>query len=209
MKRKIISLSVIAILILSLIGCGQDKKVATQQLETNKVDTTKDEDSGQTKGKAENEPSKTTQTEANKNGNLDSEKDNGKNVIPKTNNKTSDVNVQKQAKANVFTNEQPIFNDGCVNINPSKVYYNGNSLVVEAYVTNALDSTIFNIQVDNFILANKSGVIASDAFGTMKGASIGPHQFIKWTFKFAADSIKKQNADLSYLEYRSNTRYNF
>lgn len=182
MKRKIILSSIIAVLIVSLIGCGQDKKETVQQPETTKVEVAKDTDSEQ----------KTDKTET-----------------PETNNNTNNVNVPEQANTNIFINEQPLFNEKCVNINPGRVYYDGDSLVLDAYVTNGLDCTVYNVQVDNITLSNKSGVIASDTFGIMKDASIGPHQFIKWTFKFPAGSIKKQNAELNNLRTESDTKYKY
>lgn len=184
MKRKIILSSIIAILIVSLIGCGQEKKKTVQQPEIKKVDTAKGTDSNQKKDNAENE-------------------------TPKTNNNTNNANVQEQVNTNIFSNEQPLFNEKCVNINPGRVYYDGDSLVLDAYVTNGLDYTVYNIQVDNITLSNKSELIASDTFGLIKNASIGPHQFIKWTFKFPAGSVKKQNAELNNLRTESNTKYKY
>jgi len=183
MKRKIILSSIIAILLVSLMGCGQGKKETTQQLETTKVEeVAKDTDSEKKKDEPENE-------------------------TPKTNNDadTNKVNVTEQSNTNIFSNGQPMFNENCLNINPDRVYYEGDSLVLDAYVTNGFNRTVYNIEVDNITLSNESGVIASDKFGVMKGASIGPHQYIKWTFKFPAASIKKQNADLNYLHTKSAT----
>lgn len=187
MKRKIILSSIIGILLISLMGCGQDKKETAQQLETTKVEeAVKDTDSEQKKNETENETSKT-------NNDTDINKE----------------NLTKQSNTNIFINEQPMFNENCVNISPSRVYYDGDSLVLDAYVTNGLNRTVYNIEVDNITLSNESGVIASDKFSVMKGASIGPHQYIKWTFTFPAASIKKQNADLNYLHYSSKTNYDY
>ncbi|AGX41938.1 SLAP domain-containing protein [Clostridium saccharobutylicum] len=187
MKRKIILSSIIAILLVSLMGCGQDKKETAQQLETTKVEEeVKDTDSEQKKNETENETSKT---------NNDTD--------------TNKANSTEQSNANIFMSEQPIFLENCVNISPGRVYYEGDSLVLDAYVTNGLNRTVYDIGVDNITLSNESGVIASDEFSVMKGASIGPHQYIKWTFTFPAASIKKQNADLNYLHTSSKTNYNY
>jgi SLAP domain-containing protein len=181
MKRKIILSSIIAILLVSLMGCGQGKKETAQQLETTKVEeAAKDTASEQKKNETENETSK-----ANKDADINKE------------------NLTKQSNTNMFINGQPIFLENCININPDRVYYDGDSLVLDAYVTNGFNSTAYNIGVDNITLSNESGVIASAKFGGMKGASIGPHQYIKWTFTFPAASIKKQNADLNYLHTQS------
>lgn len=220
MKNKFIILSIVAILMFAFTGCQDNKKEVSKNKEAIKIEKINDiNDKNKNEENIDKIQENKEDEEAINEENKETGSENKEEAINEETNDTSLENKEevinenfvapKVNNSNIFISDQPIFNENAVNLNPSNVYYNGDSLVVEAYVTNGLNSTIFNINLDEFTLANNSGVIASAAFGNITDLVINPHQAIKWTFIFNGNDLKIKNADLSYLEWKSKTRYNY
>ena len=108
-----------------------------------------------------------------------------------------------------FIGGGPEFLANSVHINPKRVYYENNNLVMVAWVTNGFQSTVFNIHNVEIRLSNKEGVIAHGFFGELQGLQIGPGGAAEWTFVFSKDAVIKKDADLGYLKTESRTAYNY
>ncbi|MGH4124926.1 MAG: SLAP domain-containing protein [Clostridium sp.] len=226
MKKRYIATIMLAILSLSIVGCDK-KEVSPTKNELGVVTQQKPDD--QTKKKVEEEAKLKAKAEADQKtpqaaakpdnqAKKKAEEEAKQKVKAKVDQKTPQVVAKSNPKPTTTTTKKvtkfedynnPRFLDNCVNINPEQAYYEGNKFVIIAYVTNGINSNIYNVNVKNITVSNDQGVIASDGFGVMQGATIGTKQFITWKFTFSASSVKMQGADLQYLKTKSGTTYNY
>lgn len=111
---------------------------------------------------------------------------------------------------NEFINHSNNFvSPGDLAIRPKYVYWDGNTLVAECYIVNGLSRPVYNINVCNITLNNRSQQIAAAVFGVCNGLTVQPNQSVVWTFRFGADCIQSMGADITYLECGAEANYNY
>ena len=110
-------------------------------------------------------------------------------------------------------NPQPLKNN--INIQSVNIYENSDGLVMEAYVINGFNRTVWNVSNVQIQLSDRNGnVFASADFGTLlnsdgSAAVIGANNYVPWTFTFKKDSYDLTNADLSMVNTKSSCGYNY
>lgn len=117
--------------------------------------------------------------------------------------------VPNQTKTTVFESLTPLFYDNQVAINPYKVYYDGDRLVMEGFVTNGFNSVAFNISSVAITLSTPEAQLASASFGTLEGLRIAPKSYVLWTFRFLKDCVQLWDADLSAIRWQVSVHNNY
>lgn len=111
------------------------------------------------------------------------------------------------------TNPQPLMNS--INIQSVNIYESNGVLVMEAYVINGFNRTVWDINSVQIQLSDRNGnVFAAADFGTLLNsdgstAVIGANSYVPWTFTFKKDSYDLTNADLSMVNTKSSCGYNY
>ncbi len=99
---------------------------------------------------------------------------------------------------NVFYNpNNTAYDANLLSVKPGRVYWEGDTLVAECFVINGFSHNVYGITVKELTLSNKDGVIASAGFGELQGLVLAPYTNAVWTFRFSADCIQRQGADLT------------
>lgn len=94
------------------------------------------------------------------------------------------------------------FESNEVYISLTHVYYEDDTLVAKAFVTNGLSRSVSHIDVTALILRDKGGqVIAQAAFGELEELVIAPQGYVEWTFIFPEDTILQENGTLPGLNW--------
>lgn len=93
------------------------------------------------------------------------------------------------------TNFAEAYND--LAVRPRHMYWDGDVLVAECFVINGKDTTAYNIKLEGLRFANDDGVFADGGFGLLEGATVAPHSYITWTFRFHNDAVEAAGADLT------------
>jgi len=106
------------------------------------------------------------------------------------------------ASGNINISDNPQTGSDNVFISPKKVYFEGDKLVMEAFVYNGFATPASNVRDVEIQLSNESGVVAQGAFGTLQGAVIAPNAFITWKFIFQGNEIVNPNASLSKITWK-------
>lgn len=112
-------------------------------------------------------------------------------------------------KVTEFIGGGPEVHTDSVHINPKRVYYKDNSLIMVAWISNGHQTPVFNIHNVEIRVSNNEGIIAEGFFGELQGLQIGPMSSVEWTFVFSGDALIMNDADLGYLktEYRNSYSY--
>ena len=110
---------------------------------------------------------------------------------------------------NEFTNNNNFFYDmDSVSIRPKHLYWDGDMLVAECFVTNGKNTTVSNIQVERLAFGNEAvGTFVDGAFGHIDGLSVPAYGYAVWTFTFSDGAVAHAGADLSSLTYESNVSF--
>lgn len=100
--------------------------------------------------------------------------------------------------ANEFKNEDNlVFENGNIVVRPRHMYWEDGMLVAECFISNGLNATVYNLEMESLIFENDDGRFADGSFGLLEGASIAPHSYITWTFRFSGDAVEAEDADLT------------
>jgi len=109
---------------------------------------------------------------------------------------------------NEFFNDSNSFYDvNNLSIRPRHVYWEGDKLIAECFVTNGQDTMAYNIDVKKLAFSNEQGPIADAVFGTIDGLTVPAYGHTIWTFGFSGEAVLNAGADLSSLHYESNVSY--
>ena len=121
------------------------------------------------------------------------------------------TDTKQNQQKNYFFNENNNYYDlNAVSIRPRYMYWDNGVLVAECFVVNGLPVNVFNINVQNLELSNKTVKIAQGGFGVMQNAVIAPYSHVIWTFYFNTDCVLSPNADLTgFINCVSDTSYNY
>ena len=112
------------------------------------------------------------------------------------------------APVNEFINESNFFYDvDNLSIRPKHLYWEGDKLVAECFVTNGKSTTAYNLNVKKLSFGNESGTFASGAFGYIDGLTVPAYGYTVWTFTFSGDAIQNPGADLASLNYQSSVSF--
>ncbi len=99
---------------------------------------------------------------------------------------------------NIFYNpDNTAYDTNALSVKPGRVYWEGETLVAECFVINGFNHNVFGITVKELTFSNKDGVIASGSFGELQGLTLAPYTNTVWTFRFSANCIERQGADLT------------
>ena len=111
--------------------------------------------------------------------------------------------------SDLFCYSNPQVVSGKLNVSPNRVWFESGFLHAKMFIVNDLENTeIFDIEMDQLKLSDINGdIIAEAGFGKLEGSYVGANKYIFWNFRFAPDTIKKNNADLSYLVTDFSCRY--
>ena len=102
-----------------------------------------------------------------------------------------------------------------INIQSVNIYESNSVLVMEAYVINGFNRTVWDINSVQIQLSDRNGnVFAAAGFGTLLNsdgstAVIGANSYVPWTFTFAKGDYDLTNADLSMVNTKSACNYNY
>ena len=110
---------------------------------------------------------------------------------------------------NEFTNEGNFMYDADnLNIKPKHLYWEGDTLIAECFVTNGKSTTAYNINVKRLAFGNdKVGIFADAAFGQINGLTVPAYGYTVWTFKFGSDCVSNPGADLSSINWENSVSY--
>lgn len=110
---------------------------------------------------------------------------------------------------NEFTNNNNFMYDADnLSIKPKHLYWDGDSLIAECFVTNGKSTVAHNIKVDRLAFGNEQvGTFADATFGSLDGLTVAPYGYAVWTFKFSGDAVQHANADLSYIKWESSVSF--
>lgn len=109
---------------------------------------------------------------------------------------------------NEFFNDSNSFYDvNNLSIRPRHVYWEGDKLIAECFVTNGQDTMAYNINVKKLAFSNEQGPIADAVFGTIDGLTVPAYGYTIWTFSFGGEAVLNAGADLSSLHYESSVSY--
>lgn len=105
---------------------------------------------------------------------------------------------------NVFYSPRNVnFESGEVYISLTHVYYEDDTLVAKAFITNGLDRTVSHIDVTGLIIYdNDDQVIAQAAFGELEDLVIAPQGYVEWTFVFPEDTLLEEDGALPGLNWK-------
>ena len=99
---------------------------------------------------------------------------------------------------NVFYSpDNTAYDTNALSVKPCRVYWEGDTLVAECFVINGFSHNVFGISVNELTLSNEEGLIASAGFGELQGLALAPYTNAVWTFRFGADCVERQGADLT------------
>lgn len=114
----------------------------------------------------------------------------------------------QDAVKNEFFNDSNSFYDvDNLSIRPRHVYWEGDKLVAECFVTNGKSTMAYNVNVKRLSFSNSDGVIVDAAFGPIDGLTVPAYGYTVWTFHFNSDAVVNPGADLSSLHYESSVSY--
>ena len=110
---------------------------------------------------------------------------------------------------NVFYKPRNVnFESGKVYISLTHVYYEDDSLVAQAFISNGLDRTVSHIDVTGLVIYDgKDRVIAQASFGELEDLVIAPQGYSEWTFVFPEDTILEEDGDLPNLNWEYACRF--
>ena len=109
---------------------------------------------------------------------------------------------------NEFFNDSNSFYDADnVSIRPRHLYWEGDKLVAECFVTNGKSTTAYNITVKKLAFGNANGTFADGGFGAIEGLTVPAYGYTIWTFTFSGDAVTNPGADLSSLRYESSVSF--
>lgn len=110
---------------------------------------------------------------------------------------------------NEFTNESNFMYDADnLSIKPKHLYWDGNTLIAECFVTNGKSTMAHNIHVKRLAFGNEEvGIFADASFGPIDGLTVAPYGYTVWTFKFGSDCVSNPGADLSTINWESSVSF--
>lgn len=126
-------------------------------------------------------------------------------------NESPTPNTPAPANSSFFRNETNCAPDiNSVSVKPCYVRYENGMLIADCFVINGLNTSVYNIYVDNLLFKDANDqLIAQANFGELKNLCLGPNQYVLWSFTFHPEAVANQQADLSYLNCIADTSYNY
>jgi len=197
MKEKVILIILIIVLTMSMAGCNSNNKNLNSDMKaaTTKPNATQDMQRNQnTDDKKETDINNTPVIT------IDTTTEPIKTLVPTQTSVPIIAPSQTtsiDAKAIEFFNDTPLAIIDVIHITPKHVYYKDSVLYMEAFVYNGFSHKVFNVRNITIRLSNNSEVIAEGIFSGLGNTAISPNSYILWIFKFEAEAVIKQNADLN------------
>ena len=113
----------------------------------------------------------------------------------------------KPAK-NEFVNENNFqYDTDAVSIRPRHLYWDGDTLVAECFVTNGKSTPVYNIEVKALKFSNQEGTFADGGFGLIDGLTVPAYGYTTWTFTFSGEAVLAAGADLASLRTESSVSF--
>ncbi len=127
---------------------------------------------------------------------------------------TDEAEEQQVADELVETNgDEPHFYDSTVDEYVNKIgidiyeaYYEGDMLIVKAYVVNGFPYPVHEINLTGFTINNEEDCIADASFGILGDLFLEADTYVTWTFSFAKEQVYIEDDDLDYLSWYASTR---